>query len=338
MDNSPHVPFFRPIVQKLKESGCMIILTARNAFQVKDLAQLYGLECEFIGKHYGKSKLMKVAGLFVRSSQLLPTIAKQRPRLAISHGSRAQMMVAKWLRIPSVVLADYEHVTHLTRPDWIVVPEAISKDIADKLASIGSIHYPGLKEDVYAAGFSPDESIVRELGLDIRDIIVTVRPPATEAHYHNNESDDLFAAAMNLLGKAENVRTVVLPRNPLQERNIRRRWQGLFETRRMVIPTTAVDGLNLVWHSDLVISGGGTMNREAAALGVPVYSIFRGKLGAVDKYLKDNGRLVMLNSPGAVGAEIKLVKRAAETITGRPVSAALDKIVDSICYVADKYA
>ena len=308
LDNSPHVPFFRPIIEELRKRGYSVTVTARDAFQVSELTKLHQLQCKAVGRHFGKNRVMKVVGLLVRTAQLIPLIIKDRPDLAVSHGSRAQTMVAKILGIRSVVIADYEHVTHVTRPDWLIVPEAIPTEVARRMANF-VVKYPGIKEDVYVASFRPDGSLLDRLGLREDEIIVTLRPPATEAHYHNPESEKLFCAVMDLLGATEHVRTVLLPRNDRQKGEIAARWSALLSSRRMVIPEHAVDGLNLVYHSDLVISGGGTMNREAAALGVPVYSIFRGKLGAVDRYLAQTGRLVLVETVKAVGETVSLNKR-----------------------------
>jgi hypothetical protein len=151
----------------------------------------------------------------------------------------------------------------------------------------------------YAAELNPDPALVNELGLDQAEIIVTVRPPATEAHYHNHESETLFVEFMNRLCTTPKTKAVLLPRNKRQEAQIRSSHGNWFENSQVVIPMKAVDGLNLLWHSDLVVSGGGTMNREAAALGIPVYSIFRGKIGAVDRQLQKEGRLTLIDDPTA---------------------------------------
>ena len=103
----------------------------------------------------------------------------------------------------------------------------------------------------------------------------------------------------------------------------------------MIIPEKPVDGLNLIWFSDLVISGGGTMNREAAALGVPVYSLFRGKIGAVDQYLAEKGRLILLESTNDVRDKIIFERwdRPAKSNNGnRP---ALKSIVNSIVKIME---
>jgi hypothetical protein len=238
-------------------------------------------------------------------------------------------MAAKLLRIPSVVIADYEHVRHVTHPDWVIVPEVIPTEVASKLAN-RVLKYPGIKEDVYVSTFQPDPSILAELGLKASEIMVTVRPPATEAHYHNPDSERLFSAVMNLLGKGDRVRTVLLPRNDRQKGDITRRWSDSLQSRKMIIPEQAVEGLNVIWHSDLVISGGGTMNREAAALGVPVYSIFRGKIGAVDRYLAQNGRLVLIESGDDVQKKIILAKRKRPSEAGYRDRSALVAIVNGI--------
>src|SRR5262249_16929776 len=141
-----------------------------------------------------------------------------------------------------------------------------------------------------------DASILAELGLDENRIIVTLRPPANEAHYRSPESDTLLASTMALLDRHPETQIVLLPRSDRQCVELQEAWPELFASGRIMIPRRAVDGLNLMWHSDVVISGGGTMNREAAALGVPVYSIFRGSIGAVDRYLAAEGRLTLLES------------------------------------------
>lgn len=329
LDNSPHVPFFHPIVDQLRAQGHAVLLTARDAFQVTELARLHGMPCVTVGRHFGKNKVMKGLGLLVRAAQLLPRAARVMPTIAVSHGSRAQTMVARLLGIPSVVIADYEHVTHINRADCMIVPDVIPREVASRFAD-RVLQYPGIKEDVYAATFLPDPALAEQLGLAADDIVVTVRPPATEAHYHNPEAEGLLDAVMALLAAADRVRIVMLPRNSKQGAVVSGRWSELLASGKMVIPRSAVDGLNLVWHSDLVVSGGGTMNREAAALGVPVYSIFRGSIGAVDRYLADQHRMTLLTSAEEVRSGIRLVKRDRLLERARPSRAALDSIVAAI--------
>ena len=307
IDNSPHVPFFLPIIEELQKQGVVLILTARNIYQVCELLEFFHLPCKVIGRHYGKNKILKVLGNCFRAVQLLPTAAFPRPDLAISHGSRAQMLICKALVIPTIMMHDYEYSikTGWLEPDWVLMPDLIPDGVMTR-KSERILRYPGLKEDVYVPRFQPDPSILSQLGISPDDLVVTVRPPATEAHYHNPQSDVLFAETMRLLGSTPHVKAVTLPRNARQAHQLRQDWPELIVSGSMVIPSTPVDGLNLVWFSDLVVSGGGTMNREAAALGVPVYSIFRGKIGAVDRRLAEQGRLTLIETPREVRSKIKL--------------------------------
>ena len=306
LDNSPHVPFFLPIMEELKHRGAEILLTARDTYQVCDLMDYFHLESRVIGRHYGKNKVMKVLGNVLRACQLTPVAAQCQPDLAVSHGSRAQVLVGKALKIPTVMMQDYEYSTRtgFVEADWIFTPDIVPNNAMSRRAE-RVLKYPGLKEDVYVPSFHPDPSILQQLGIQPGDVVVTVRPPATEAHYHNPDSDILFAETLRFLNRPH-VKTITLPRSPKQNHALRTDWGHLISSGRMVIPDRPVNGLNLAWFSDLVISGGGTMNREAAALGVPVYSIFRGTIGAVDHYLSEQGRLTLIEKAGDIQGRINL--------------------------------
>jgi hypothetical protein len=214
-------------------------------------------------------------------------------------------------------------------PDWIIMPEVIPLS-GSKHAREFLRQYPGIKEDVYVPLFKPNPDILKELNIPENDLLVVIRPPATEAHYHNPESEVLYGEVIDLLKDKEDVRMVLLPRTQKQGLVARETWPKLFAERKIMIPPHVVNGLNLIWHADLVISGGGTMNREAAALGVPVYSIFRGTIGAVDKYLAKTGRLTLLETPEDVRKKIVLVRRKRPGSPGQRNNVTLISIVDSI--------
>jgi uncharacterized protein len=320
LDNSPHVPFFAPIIEELEALGHSVLVTARDFAQVCQLADLMHLKYTKVGRHYGKNTLVKLAALSTRALQLLPLVARARPDLALSHGSRSQLLLAAVLRIPALTIGDYEHARVFAgvKPRWVIVPQVFPKD-AWHMSPEHILRYPGIKEDVYVPRFKPDPEVLTLLGLDASNILVTVRPPATHAHYHNPESDTIFEAVMQRLIAAEQVQVILLPRTPEQDAGIRRVWREHFESGKLLIPAHVVDGLNLIWFSDFVISGGGTMNREAAALGVPVYSTFRGKIGAVDKYLVQEGRLILVESVQDVQQKLFIrhrQKRATPAVTG----------------------
>ena len=334
LDNSPHVPFFIPIIDELKKQGVEVTLTARDMYQTRELLEFFHLPCHVVGSHYGKNKVLKVLCNCLRTIQLAPTAATSRVDLAISHGARAQLLISKIFRIPTMMLHDYEHSTKtgFIESDWLLVPDVIPQSAMSRKEG-RVLRYPGLKEDVYIPRLRPNPSVLTQFGISPDEIVVVVRPPATEAHYHNPESEVLFAETMLYLGSIQGVRAITLPRNARQGKQLRAEWQELMADGRMIIPSSPVDGVNLIWFSDLVVSGGGTMNREAAALGVPVYSIFRGKIGAVDHWLVEQGRLTLIQSPEEVRTKIKLCRwqrPASPDIEGRP---ALAFIVNSILSV-----
>jgi predicted glycosyltransferase len=345
LENSPHVPFFTPIIKELEERGCDVVLTARDCFQVCELADMAGMKYRKVGHHYGKNSLAKVAGLGIRVLQMAPFILREKPAVSVSHGSRSLLVLSAMLGIPSINIADYEHAEHRftsrlgsVHKKWVLTPDVIPPDIFEKHGMLKDhiLHYPGIKEDVYTPFFKPDPSLKDVLGLTPADVVVTIRPPATEAHYHNPESEKLLLAVFDLLAMHPEIKTILLPRTPRQEEELRQARPNLFASQRIVVPKHAVDGLDLIWYSDVVISGGGTMNREAAALGVPVYSLFRGTMGAVDKHLAETGKLVLLQSERDVREKLKLRPRNRTLSSRLRPRETLDAVVNHIGAVMER--
>lgn len=332
LDNSPHVPFFLPIIAELQERGYKVILTARDAYQVRELIEFYQVQCKMIGRHYGKNKAFKILGACLRSIELAIHMITMRPDIGVSHGSRSQLLACALLRVPNLTMFDYEFITttRFINPTWAMVPEVVPISSVE-YTNCTMLKYPGIKEDVYLSKFKPDSSLRQRLGVQEEDILVMLRPPATEAHYHNPESELLLREVLAYLNENVAVKTVILPRNERQAAVIRQECAQEIAGKRVIIPKCVEDGLNLIWNADLVISGGGTMNREAAAMGVPVYSIFRGKTGAVDRYLVNEGRLVLLETVTDVRQKLKIAsrKREVEQQSGAP-SKTLTAIVENI--------
>lgn len=333
LDNSPHVPFFIPIRRELEKQGHSVFLTTRDCFQVCSLAEYHGLKHTTVGKHYGANRILKILGTMWRGIQLAWIIRNRRFDFSLSHGSRSLIIASALLKIPTMVLFDYEHAKMLPfiKPTLGMAPEVIKSSGIEKRFKEGLRWYEGLKEDVYVESFKPDLSILKKLGLKNGDLIATIRPPATEAHYHNPEAEKIFVEVVEFLGEKPNLRMVILPRNEKTQREmIFKTWPKLCSEHRIIVPTDPIAGLDLIWNSDFVVSGGGTMNREAAALCVPVYSIFKGKIGAVDRYLADKGRLTFIESVEEVRKKIKPIcreKKAEFDFKGR---LALRQIVGGI--------
>lgn len=335
LDNSPHVPLFVPIIRHYRKLGVEVILTARDHSQTIDLLELYGLGGTYtvIGSHYGKSKINKIRGLLVRSKQLVANINKQRRgvSVALSHGSRSMVLAAKWLKIPVVTMYDYEftETSIFNRfSDKVLVPDRIADKVLDeiKLPEQKRVKYPGIKEELYVSKSEPTpnfrQGFFEKNGIDSWDkkVLAVLRPPATTANYHSEKSEVLLDDILHFLLSDAHVVTVVVPRTNEQAKDIRAKLTNKPDaTDRCVILDEAVDGLDLAFAADLLISGGGTMNREAALLGVPVYSIFAGRQGALDRQMESEGLITFIRDARDL-AKIRLERRKthdANTLTDR---------------------
>ncbi len=302
LTNSPHVLVMRPVIDKLRERGHEVEVTARDFAQTLGLCERFGIGHTAIGRHRGGRVGAKARGLAERSYALARWARGRRFDRALGHGSNDITIAAALLRIPSATTFDYEwatvqHNVNCRLAATVVVPDAIPPERLYRCGARGKLRrYPGLKEEYYLADFEPDISILVELGLDPARPVAVVRTPPAVSLYHRFEND-LFAGVLDRLAS---VQTVVLPRTPEQRSELER-------VGRFIVPERAIDAQSLVAYADVVVSAGGTMNREAVALGTPVYTVFEGRLGAVDERLIAQGRLNRLTDPD----DLQIVKRPA---------------------------
>jgi predicted glycosyltransferase len=306
ISNSPQVLFFRPLIALLRERGHDVDVTTREYAQTTQLLDLHGIPHDVVGPAHGGAGVVGKSRAMSGRVRALRRYASGRTfDVALSHASHELPLVARSLGIPSAYAFDYEfarvqHGLGCRAARRVVVPEALPDDRLRRLGARTSKvrRYAGLKEEYYLRGFEPDPAILGGLGLDRERVVVVVRTPPDVALYHRH-SNPLFAEVLERLDGDSAVRTVVLPRTVEQRDTIRRVSPSL------VVPQHAIDALSLVAQADLVVSAGGTMNREAAALGVPAYTTFAGRLGAVDEMLVRDGRLRILTSPDS----LELAKR-----------------------------
>ncbi len=307
---SAHPIVLRPIITRLRAQGHDVDVTARDFAQTIELAQRMGLDVVPLGTHGGASRADKLRALVSRTRQMRSFGKGKGYGLAIGHGSNDLALAARSLGIPAANTFDYEYaaVQHnigcrLARR--VLVPDAIPPQRLERYGVRGEklVRYPGLKEEYYLHDFVADETALRDLGVDERRVVVIVRPPPDVALYHRT-SNPLFPQVLQRLGSDAGVQAVVLPRTPEQRVYVR----GL-NLPSVIVPEGAVDGQSLVALADLVVSAGGSMNREAVALGTPVYTTFGGRLGGVDEDLIAHNRLRPLTDPQA----IELVKRGPST-------------------------
>jgi predicted glycosyltransferase len=310
MTASAHVLVFRPLIKIMEERGDEVQVTARDYAQTIQLLELHGLSADVIGRHGGRSRLQKARQMTHRLGALRQFAKGRDFDIALAHGSHELTLTARRLGIPSSTTFDYEfatlqHQLGCRAATKVVVPETIPPE---RLRPYGVrppklVQYAGLKEEYYLSDFEPDPALLERFGVDPARVLVVLRPPPDVSLYHRH-SNPLFPMTIDHLGRLENVHAFVLPRTGEQREYVR----GL-ELPSVILPETAVDAQSLIALADLVVSAGGTMNREAAALGVPVYTTYGGRLGGVDEELIRQGRLKPLTDPRA----LDLHKRDAAT-------------------------
>lgn len=303
MTASAHPVVFRPVITRLQDAGHEVQITARDYAQTLGLLELLGLEYVAVGQHAGASRTRKAMALAGRTTKL-HRWARGRFDLGVAHGSNDLALAAAWAGIPAVNMFDYEfaiqqHHIGCRLARRVITPDAIPPS---RLRRFGVTEaklrqYQGLKEEYYLADFKPDPTILDQLGVDGKRVVVVVRPPPDVSLYHR-KSNPLFPRVLSHLGERDDVQAVVLPRTEAQRHNVRS-----LKLPSVVVADHALDAQSLIAASDLVVSAGGSMNREAVALGVPVYTTYGGRLGGVDEALIRSGRLRPLSDVRALELE-----------------------------------
>lgn len=320
MTNSPHVLFFTPIIADLTRAGHEVIVTARHYAQTVDLLGMRGIEATVIGQHRGRSLVHKAWGLATRSARLVAFGASRGFDVAVSHNSN-DLAVAAWLlRIPQVIIGDYEHATLAYKITTRFATRVMFPDVIPTEAfMVHGVHrdrivrFAGLKEHVYLGDEPADQPVREMLGVAPDEIMALLRPPATMSTYHRF-GNALFDAVVERCVNTPGVRTVVVPRTAEQAVALRPTMpEGA------VLVERALDGPSLVTQADLVVSAGGTMNREAAVLGTPAYTVFAGTLGAVDAELIRRGLLMQISSVEQLLLERKPEARTGWAVENRPL-------------------
>jgi uncharacterized protein len=325
LTNTAHVLVLRPLVERLEAHGHEVTLTARPLSHTLELLDDWGHPYTALGRHGGASRLGKARAAFTRLPRLVGFARGRRFDCALGHGSTELPAACRLLGVPDTTMFDYEwaalqHHVNCRLARRVLVPDAIPPE---RLARYGArppklVPYPGLKEEYYLSDFDPDERVLGELGVERAGVLCVVRTAPSYALYLGGSENALLPKLLRRLAKREDVHTVVLARNAEQRTAV-----AALGLERTVVPERAVDGRSLVAFADLLISAGGTMNREAAVLGTPVWSMFEGRMGAVDELLVREGRLRLLLDPADVepakkepGVAERRVRRDPEALLG----------------------
>ena len=329
-DNGPHVLILRPLATELKLRGHDVIFTSRDRASTCELLDLYRIPHTTFGSTVPRGAVFKALATVRRAIQLIRFALKARPDASFAHGSRALPIASRISGVPNATMYDYEWVnptifnlfsSRILLPSCITPERAANAGIQTRKV----VFYNGLKEELYLASATFENLPAHELGLSSSEINVLLRPPAVTAHYHNPHADQLLLALLDRLSAERNVRVVLLPRSR-EQREIAERLLG----GRLITPEKVFDGPSLIASMDAVFSGGGTMTREAAVLGVPAYSFFRGREGSVDEWLERHSMLVMLRTASDIQEKVRLQKRESRNAKYRINPDLVKEIADVI--------
>jgi predicted glycosyltransferase len=294
--NSPHPLLFAPVARALEGRGHMVEITVRDHAQTLALAGERWQKFDVVGRASPSNRILKAHAVADRVRALRAWARAHEPDLALSHNSYAQIAAARLAGVPTVTAMDFEHqpANHVAfrLADRVLLPEAYPRRTARRQGATAPKiwRYPGVKEALYVGDFEPDEDVMRGLGVEPspETAIVVARTPPTRALYHHGENP-LFADCLAQLARRERVHCVILARHPEQIRSL-----ASIRGKGFTIPQEAVDARSLMHQADLVLGAGGTMTREAALMGVPAVSVFRGSVPAVDRWLEEQGSLQRL--------------------------------------------
>lgn len=312
--NSPHVPLFEPVVEELRSRGHLVVLTARDHAQTLPLARAAWDEVEVVGGRSPAERLGKARTIATRAAALRGVARRERPDVALSHGSYAQIVAARTARVPAVTMMDYEYqpANHLSfrLARFVVVPTSFPGSALRRFGARPGkvVRYEGFKEELYLPGVRPDPGLLADLGLDPERVTAVLRPPPEGALYHRHANARFDEVLEHVLEQAAQV--ILLPRSDVQA--------GRYAGPGVIVPATAVDGPALLATADLTVGAGGTMTRESALLGTPTYTVFLAELAAVDAELIRRGLLVDLRERGMP----RVVRKPSASSGGDPERAA----------------
>jgi predicted glycosyltransferase len=323
-----HPLVLRPIIERLEARGDEVFVTAREYGQTLGILERLGIPYTSVGSHGGASMLGKGRALAGRSARLARLVWGRRPDLAVAHGSVDLAVVSALFRIPSAQMQDYEFAGLQRRISFriarkVLMPESIPVERLDRIGAKREklFRYPGLKEEYYLAGFEPDAAVLDELGLDREKVLVVVRPPPETSEYRAR--DDLYGETIRRLAREAGAQAVVVPRTESQRAEVL-----ALGSERLVVPERAIDAQSLIAFADLVVSAGGTMNREAVALGTPVFTTFAGRMGGVDEALVAEGRLRVLDDVGSL--ELRKREAPVGVLHARDAGLLVDGVLEAV--------
>jgi len=288
--NTPHVHFLSPIINRYR-SRADIVISVRDYVETIALAR-HKFKTKFlvVGQHGGRNKIRKVSKMLNRLSALRMRV--NGFDFALSCGGFEACLLAKWRHKSSIVFDDND-----ISPNWMYsrfasysfFPDAVPMNIllTQGFKPQTTYQYRGYKEDIYIADYDPDSTFLDSI--PYRDYVV-VRPENKMANYVESRTRSIVPELLRTLSNS-GIRILYLPRTDSERKYA-------YDVDSVFIPRTTVNGLDVCFFSRAVISGAGSLTREAVCLGKPAISFYPGKrLLAVDKKMIQDGWLAHSRNP-----------------------------------------
>jgi len=284
--NAPHAHFFKGIIRELEKRGHEVLVTTREFDGLTGILDMLGIDYYVVGKHGGSTLEGKLIASTERQYKLSKLIIEEKPDLALYKNSPEAPRVAFGLGIPTIGFADNDTavaVNKLMLPFTrrLIYPKAIDAyELIKCGADVNSLRpINGIPELAHIYGFIPSKKPLKELGLSPYSYIV-MRTEPIKANYFNGDAEK--SVLENVIPLLPEIPIVLFPRTESQKKRFEH-----FEN--VIIPEHVTDSLSLLYYAKLMIGAGGTMNREALALGTPTISTYPGKLLAITKWLINLG-------------------------------------------------
>jgi len=293
-----HEPlFFKSIISVFDDHD--FIFTARDYIEVTKLLDKYNYDYIKIGRHHGKKLIMKLYGLLSREFELL--LRTHKFDVSLSHGSAHAVHVAFMKHKKSIHIYDNDLPTlssRLALPflNYLIIPESIDPYKFKRFSKKVKIFtFDGIKEDIYIADYEPDPDFLKEFPFKN---FIGVRPEALKAEYVPKDAKSIVPDLLQELDKS-GINILYLPRYEEDKA-----WAKSCEN--IYVPPEPLNGLDVCYYSQAVLTGSGTFAREAATMGTPAVSFYPGKeLLSVDRDMISKGWIMHSRNPQEIVEYIK---------------------------------
>ena len=325
--------FLDAIRRRLEELGHDVFTTTRSYHDANYVVQRLDLDVTFVGGHGGASVSAKLEASLRRSLDLARMMEGRSFDMAFSFSSPEAARVSFGLGIPHYAANDSPHsqaVARLTIPlskllfTPFVIPPSEWIRFGIRKENLRRYHAIDAAAWVKHPDRWPQPNEVEKAAKHA----ILVRLEESQASYLLGGDSDNLKLVLSLVDRFPERKIVLLARYDEQER--------LFSSVRgnVTVCTTPFFGANMLKDAALLVGRGGTMNAEAALLGVPTVSYFPGRPTYIDRYLERRKALVLVRSDEeAIRAAVALIEEKGGE-RKRNARALLDRMVDPADFIS----